>query len=164
MIARNRLLGQDHNRKSKKHQESIDLMRFSTGQAARISGVAHRTVDYWAKTGLVPPSIAETSGSGKTRFYHFYDLVTLRVARELRDAGISAQAMRRVVEFLRENGWERPMTQRLVAVGSDVYLVRSCKELDSVLRKPGQGTFSFMLNLPQTVHQVEKDIEQLRAA
>lgn len=164
MIPRNRLLGQDFRRKRTKRRESVDIQRFSTGQAARLSGVAHRTVDYWAKTGLVSPSIADTAGNGKTRLYHFYDIVALSVARELRDAGISAQAMRRVVAFLRDKGWERPMTQRLVAVGSEVYLVRSCKELQSVLGKPGQGAFAFMLDLQQTVEAVQAQVDELRVA
>jgi DNA-binding transcriptional MerR regulator len=134
------------------------LKVFSTGQAASISGVAHRTVDYWAKTGLVVPSVADTSGSGVTRLYDFNDLVALRVARELREAGIPTQGLRRVVGFLREKGWTRPLTQaRLVAFGSEVYLVRNCRELESVLQKPGQGVFAFVLDLRQTVQAVEED-------
>ena len=56
------------------------------------------------------------------------------------------------------------MTQRLVAVGSEVYLVRSCKELQSVLGKPGQGAFAFMLDLQQTVEAVQAQVDELRVA
>lgn len=134
---------------------------FSTGQAAKIAGVAHRTVDYWATIGLIVPSVAESSGTGKTRLYDFSDLVALRVARELRNAGISAQALRAVIECLRADGQGQTLTNmRLVAFGSDVVLVRTCRQLDSVLRRPGQGVFAFILDLQKTEQEVKMEAKK----
>ncbi len=50
---------------------------FSTGDAAKISGVPMRTVDYWDRIGLVKPSI-RTHGSGFSRYYKLPDLVVLK--------------------------------------------------------------------------------------
>ena len=74
---------------------------FSTGDAVRITGVSFRNIDYWARTKFIVPSIAEAQGTGTERRYSFSDLLALRVARELREAGVSTQSLRRVVEFLR---------------------------------------------------------------
>src|SRR6266700_7498201 len=98
---------------------------FSTREAAQITGVSHRTVDFWAKTKLIVPSIADANGTGTDRLYNFDDLVALRVARELRQAGISTQSLRKVVKHLRENGWPKPLSQvRLVGIGSQTCAVR----------------------------------------
>jgi DNA-binding transcriptional MerR regulator len=138
---------------------------FSTSEAARITHVPHRTIDYWARTQLVVPSIADANGIGTDRLYNFKDLVALRVARELRQAGTSTQGIRRVIEHLRAHGWPDPLTQcRLVAVGSEVCFVRSCKQLENVLNRPGQGVFAFMLDFKETVAEVTRDVRALRAA
>jgi len=86
-----------------------------------------RTIDYWAKTGFIAPSIADATGRGTERKYAFDDLVALRVARGLRQAGISMQALRLIVTGLRaKKGVRNPLAEsRLIAVGSDVDLVNS---------------------------------------
>jgi DNA-binding transcriptional MerR regulator len=108
----------------------------------------------------------DASGTGSERKYAFNDLVALRVARELRQAGVSTQALRRVVEFLRRTrGLSNPLAEsRLVVVGSDVQLVNGCKELESLLDKPGQAVFAFMLDLGRTVQEIKRDTQALRVA
>lgn len=138
---------------------------FSTSEAAQISGVSHRTVDYWAKTKLIVPSIADANGAGTDRLYNFDDLVALRVARELRQAGISTQSLRQVVKHLRENGRPKALSQlRLVGIGSQVCVVRfvrGCKQLDNALT--GQGVFAFMVDFERTVQDVRDGIDDLAA-
>ena len=51
-----------------------------------------------ARTKFIVPSIAEAQGTGTERRHSFSDLLALRVARELREAGVSTQKLRRVVE------------------------------------------------------------------
>ena len=70
---------------------------FSAGEAAKITGVPYRNLDHWARTKFIVPSISEARGTGTERKYAFDDLVALRVARELREGGISTQALRQVV-------------------------------------------------------------------
>src|SRR5437764_13249821 len=94
---------------------------FSTGEAVRITGVSFRNIDYWARTKFIVPSIAEAQGTGTERRYSFSDLLALRVARELRDAGVSTQKLRRVVEFLRTRKGltTHPLAEcRLIMTGS----------------------------------------------
>jgi DNA-binding transcriptional MerR regulator len=138
---------------------------FSAGEATKLAGVPYRTLDHWARTKFIVPSISEAQGTGTERKYGFNDLVALRVARELRDAGISTQALRRVVDFLRRKGSQNPLADsRLVVVGSDVQLVSGCEEIISLLNKPGQAAFAFMINLERTVEEIKHDVKILRAA
>jgi DNA-binding transcriptional MerR regulator len=143
-------------------QKSVNTdQTFTTGKAARIAGVSHRTVDYWAKMGIVVPSITDTAGAGSTRLYDFGDLIALRAARELRDAGISMKAMQSVVAKLKEHGWNRPLTEtRVIAIGSEVYVVRGAKKLEAILRKQGQSAFAFMLDLERTEQSVREEMKR----
>lgn len=74
----------------------------STSQAARLSGLSYRQIDYWLRTGIVTPSIAEARGSGTQRRWSEEDILLLRRARQLLDAGISLQRIRSAVPFIRD--------------------------------------------------------------
>lgn len=139
---------------------------FSAGQASRVTGVPYRNIDHWARTKFIVPSISDASGTGTERRYSFDDLVALRVARELRQAGVSTQALRRIVEFLKaKKGLRNPLAEtRLVVVGSDVQLVNGCRELESLLSRPGQAVFAFMLDLGRAVEEVRREVRSLQAA
>lgn len=134
---------------------------FSTGEAVRITGVSFRNIDYWARTKFIVPSIAEAKGTGTERRYSFSDLLALRVARELREAGVSTQSLRRVVDFLRaEQTLTNPLAEcRLIVTGSDVQVATSAGKMMSALRRPGQTSFAFVFDLARTVNEMKKQIE-----
>ncbi|HLJ49859.1 MAG TPA: MerR family transcriptional regulator [Bryobacteraceae bacterium] len=133
---------------------------FSTGDAVRITGVSFRNVDYWARTKFIVPSIAEAQGTGTERRYSFSDLLALRVARELREAGVSTKSLRRVVDFLRtKKGLTQPLAEcRLIVTASDVQVATSPQKIMSVLRKPGQTSFAFVFDLARTVDEMKQGI------
>src|SRR5216683_1999803 len=133
---------------------------FSTGDAVRITGVSFRNIDYWARTKFIVPSIADAKGTGTERRYSFSDLLALRVARELREAGVSTQSLRRVVEFLRtRKGLTHPLAEcRLIVTGADVQIVNSPQKIMSVLRTPGQTFFAFVFDLVRTVDEMKQEI------
>jgi len=95
---------------------------FRTGQAARILGVTHRQLQYWAETGLVAPS-ARTDG-GHHR-YTFEDLVALRAAKQLIDAGVSVQRIRRSIGALQRSlpSVRRPLSELVLVATGDLVLV-----------------------------------------
>lgn len=133
---------------------------FSTGDAVRITGVSFRNIDYWARTKFIVPSIAEAQGTGTERRYSFSDLLALRVARELREAGVSTQSLRRVVDFLRaKKGLTQPLAEcRLIVTGTDVQVATSPEKIMSVLRAPGQTSFAFVFDLARTVDEMKQEI------
>jgi DNA-binding transcriptional MerR regulator len=134
---------------------------FSTGDAVRITGVSFRNIDYWARSRFIVPSIAEAKGTGTERRYSFADLVALRVARELREAGVSTQSLRCVVDFLRgRTSLTNPLAEcHLIVTGSDVQVASSPEKIMSVLRRPGQTSFAFVFDLARTVQEMKFEIE-----
>ena len=130
---------------------------FSAGRAARLAGIAYRTLDFWARSGFIVPSIVQSAGKGSDRIYSFQDIVALRVAGKLRAAGISLQALRRVLAYLQEReGYESPLAETyLVSDGKDVFERRQ-DEILSVLRRPGQAAFSWVLDLSGVVEEVRR--------
>jgi DNA-binding transcriptional MerR regulator len=133
---------------------------FSTGEAVRITGVSFRNIDYWARTKFIVPSIAEAKGTGTERKYSFSDLLALRVARELREAGISTQSLRRIVEFLRtRRGLTNPLAEcHLIVTGSDVQVATSREKIMSALLRPGQTSFAFVFDIARTVGEMKQGI------
>jgi len=88
----------------------------------RILGVSRRQLQYWAETDLVAPS-ARTQG-GHHR-YTFEDLVALRAARQLIDAGVSVQRIRHSIGSLKRilPGVKRPLSELVLVATGDLVLV-----------------------------------------
>ena len=95
---------------------------FTNKQVIRITGVSERQLTYWRKTGLLSPS--GTTAGGHAR-YSFHDLIALKAARRLLDAGVSVQRMRKMigslVRFLPTI--ERPLGEISLVATGDVVLV-----------------------------------------
>ncbi|MCB1300651.1 MAG: MerR family transcriptional regulator, partial [Tetrasphaera sp.] len=62
--------------------------------ACKAAGITYRQLDYWARTGLVEPSIRGAAGSGSQRLYGFRDILVLKLVKRLLDTGISLQQIR----------------------------------------------------------------------
>src|SRR5215475_4319510 len=139
---------------------------FTAKQVVALTGVPYKRLDSWAKSGFLIPSIAEADGTGSRRLYSFQDLVTLRTAKILRDAGISLQGLRKVVQFLRDtHGTEQPLAHtRLIVAGDDVLMVQTDGELMSVLRYPGQHVLRVIVDLGRLVQALHEEVNKLQAA
>lgn len=112
--------------------------------AMRAAGISYRQLDYWARTGLVEPSIRAAAGSGSQRLYSFRDLVVLRVVKSLLEAGVSLQNIRRAIETLRAHGVEDLAGITLISDGTTVYECRSPEEVVDLLQG-GQGVFGIAI-------------------
>ena len=102
--------------------------------------ITYRQLDYWARTGLVEPSIRNAHGSGTQRLYSFRDILVLKIVRGLLDTGISLQNIRLAVDKLRDLGVDDLATITLVSDGRTVYQCRSNEEVIDLLNG-GQGVF-----------------------
>lgn len=76
---------------------------YTARQACQMAGVTYRQLDYWARTGLIPPSVKQSQGRGSPRLYSFNDLVSLTVVKRLRDSGIPIRNIRKSLGFVRSN-------------------------------------------------------------
>ncbi len=55
--------------------------------ACAAAGITYRQLDYWARTGLVEPSVRPAHGSGTQRLYSFRDVVVLKIVKRFLDTG-----------------------------------------------------------------------------
>jgi DNA-binding transcriptional MerR regulator len=120
-------------------------------EVCRIVGITYRQLDYWARTGLVTPSIRDATGSGSQRVYSFRDLVTLKVVKNLLDTGVSLQRVRAAIDHLRRMD-RPPHGVTLMSDGRGIYEAHSPEAVVDLLRG-GQGVFAI------AVDQVWRDLE-----
>lgn len=80
----------------------MSTLAYSTVDAARLTGLSIRQLDYWANRGLVVPSVQQSRGPGTRRLYSLDDLVCLRCLRQLKRHGWSTQKIRQAVATLRQ--------------------------------------------------------------
>jgi len=114
-------------------------------QVCKVVGITYRQLYYWARTGLVRPSVMDANGSGTQRLYSFRDLIELKVIKQMLDAGISLQSARKAVESLREFD-EGLASVRVVIQGPNVVLAQSDEQVMDLLRG-GQGVLSVVLDI-----------------
>ena len=108
--------------------------------ACNVAGITYRQLDYWARTGLVEPTVREASGSGTSRLYSFRDILVLRVVKGLLDAGVSLPNIRSAISTLRERGVADLAEITLMSDGTTVYECTSTDEILDLLKR-GQGVF-----------------------
>jgi DNA-binding transcriptional MerR regulator len=112
--------------------------------ACAAAGITYRQLDYWARTGLVQPTVRPATGSGSQRLYGFRDILVLKVVKRLLDTGISLQQIRTAVDHLRQQGTTDLAQVTLMSDGVSVYECTSPNEVVDLLQG-GQGVFGIAL-------------------
>ncbi len=113
-------------------------------EVCRIVGISYRQLDYWARTGLVRPSLRDAQGSGSQRLYSFRDLAILKIIKNLLDAGVTLQQVRKAMGYLRDMG-EPATGTTLVSDGSRIYAIDSPEGVVDLL-SGGQGVFAIAVD------------------
>lgn len=126
--------------------------------AARAAGISYRQLDYWARTGLVEPTVREASGSGSQRRYGFRDILVLKLVKRLLDTGISLQQIRTAVGQLRQAGVQDLAQTTLMSDGASVYL---CTSDDEVIDLVGRGQGVFGIAVGKVLREVESSLVEL---
>ena len=106
--------------------------------ACNAAGITYRQLDYWARTGLIEPTVRGAKGSGSQRLYSFQDV------KRLLDAGISLQQIRTAVQHLRTRGTDDLTRVTLMSDGISVYECTSNDEIIDLLQG-GQGVFGIAI-------------------
>jgi DNA-binding transcriptional MerR regulator len=125
--------------------ETGDAVGYRGVTACHAAGITYRQLDYWARTGLVVPSVRDASGSGTQRLYSFRDIVVLKVVKRLLDAGVSLQNIRKAIETLRRWHDADLAGITLISDGTTVYECRSAEEVVDLLQG-GQGVFGIAVS------------------
>ena len=126
--------------------------------ACRAAGITYRQLDYWARTGLVEPSIRSAKGSGSQRLYSFRDILVLKVVKRLLDTGVSLQQIRTAVSALHSRGVEDLASITLMSDGASVYECTSADEVVDLVAG-GQGVFGIAVG--RVWHEVEGALADL---
>ena len=127
--------------------------------ACSAAGISYRQLDYWARTGLVEPSIRSATGSGTSRLYGFRDILVLKIVKRLLDAGISLQNIRTAVTHLRRRGVNDLERITLMSDGASIYECASPDEIVDLLAG-GQGVFGIAVG--KVWHEVEGSLANLQ--
>ncbi len=126
--------------------------------AARAAGITYRQLDYWARTGLVEPTVRGDSGSGTQRLYGFRDILVLKLVKRLLDTGISLQQISTAVNQLRESGVVDLAQTTLKSDGASVYLCTSNDEVIDLVSR-GQGVFGIAVG--KVLREVEHSLVEI---
>jgi DNA-binding transcriptional MerR regulator len=126
--------------------------------ACSAAGITYRQLDYWARTGLVEPSVRPAKGSGSQRLYSFRDILTLKVVKRLLDTGVSLPNIRAAVTHLRERGDADLTGITLMSDGTTVYACTSPDEVIDLVQG-GQGVFGIAVG--RVVMEVEGSLAEL---
>ncbi|MGW4874582.1 MerR family transcriptional regulator [Streptomyces chartreusis] len=126
--------------------------------ACAAAGITYRQLDYWARTGLVEPSVRPAYGSGTQRLYSFRDVVVLKIVKRFLDTGVSLQNIRTAVQHLREQGFSDLERMTLMSDGATVYECSSPDEVHALLQG-GQGIFGIAVGV--VWRDVESALSQL---
>jgi DNA-binding transcriptional MerR regulator len=126
--------------------------------ACKAAGITYRQLDYWARTGLVQPTVRPAGGSGTQRLYSFRDVLVLKVVKRLLDTGVSLQQIRIAVTHLRDRGVEDLAQITLMSDGASVYECTSADEVIDLVQG-GQGVFGIAVG--RVWREVEGTLAQL---
>ncbi|MFF9475958.1 MerR family transcriptional regulator [Streptomyces roseolus] len=126
--------------------------------ACAAAGITYRQLDYWARTGLVEPSVRPAYGSGTQRLYSFRDVVVLKIVKRFLDTGVALQNIRAAVQHLRARGFRDLERMTLMSDGATVYECSSPDEVVSLLQG-GQGVFGIAVGV--VWRDVEAALSQL---
>ncbi|MEO5723257.1 MAG: MerR family transcriptional regulator [Ilumatobacteraceae bacterium] len=142
------------------HDQPVGEQGYTGTRAKSIIGISYRQLDYWARTDLVRPSLAEASGSGSRRLYSYQDLLELRVVKSLLDAGIKLESVRSAFTYMREHMNADIAAAHLVISGKDVMVCEGDQLID-VMNRAGQGVLVNVLALGGVKLHVDAEIKRL---
>ena len=141
----------------------MDEQGFSGTRTAQIVGISYRQLDYWARTNLIRPSLADASGSGSRRRYSYRDLLELRMIKSLLDSGIKLESVREVFKNLRETVGTDIASANIVISGKTSVVLQTNDELIELMSKGGQGVLN-ILPLAGVKADVDAGIQSLPPA
>ncbi len=134
--------------------ENVEL-GYRGASACAAAGISYRQLDYWARTGLVEPTVRGAAGSGSSRLYGFKDILVLKIVKRLLDTGVSLQNIRSAVTHLRERGVDDLARITLMSDGASIYECTNSEEIFDLLQG-GQGVFGIAVG--RVLREVEASL------
>ncbi|WP_328539929.1 MerR family transcriptional regulator [Streptomyces sp. NBC_00344] len=139
-------------------EPTTDTVGYRGPTACAAAGITYRQLDYWARTGLVEPSVRPAHGSGSQRLYSFKDVVVLKVVKRFLDTGVALQNIRTAVQHLQDRDAGDLDRVTLMSDGATVYECTSPDEVVGLLQG-GQGIFGIAVGV--VLSDVQAALSQL---
>jgi predicted RNase H-like HicB family nuclease len=137
-------------------------MNFNTKTVSKLIRITNRQIDYWDKTHFIKPSAQEAAGYGTARLYSFADLIRLKVAKTLRDKGISLQKIRKSLSYLKTHmpDVENPLSDlKFLTDGETIFvLTKDSQEIVDTLKS---GQLIFSVSLGTIVDELRGEVKTL---
>jgi DNA-binding transcriptional MerR regulator len=140
--------------------QDVAIRVFGLPKVKRLTGLSARQLQYWDERRFLPPSVSAGAGRGRPRLYDFRDLVSLRVAADLRRQGVSLQLIRKVHAHLQSLDYRHPLAE-LTFWAFEGQLYFSEAETVRAGRRPEQVVASFVVPVPRIVESLQHEIAQL---
>jgi len=135
---------------------------FNSKMVSKIIGIPLRVIDYWDRTNFIKPSVNEASGYGSVRLYSFTDLIQFKVAKFLRDQGLSLQKIRKSLNFLRKHlpEIEKPLAQlRFLTDGETIFvLTNKNREIIDTLKK---GQYVLSIAIGELINELKGETSKI---
>ncbi len=95
---------------------------YTCQQVISVTGLTRRQLSYWRKTGLVIPQQQTAGGHAR---YTFVDLLALKTAKKLINAGVSVQRIRKSISSLTNflPSCTAPLTELSLVATGDMILI-----------------------------------------
>lgn len=100
-----------------------------------LTGVTYRQLDYWARTDLVRPSVADAKGSGSQRLYDDDDVALIRLVKRCIDAGTELRRIRIAMPALRDVLQREGETLLVIAADGKADVARDSAELLALIAR-----------------------------
>jgi len=137
-------------------------MDFNTNIVCKLTGLTKRQIDYWDRIHFIKPSVREVSGYSSVRLYSFTDLVQLRVARTLKDKGLSVQKIRKSINYLKKSFPEvdQPFTEKRLITDRETIFVLT-EDTQTMLDTLAQGQMVMAIAIGEIIEDLKGEIEKI---
>jgi uncharacterized protein (DUF433 family) len=140
---------------------AVEIQAFTADRARTLTRLSLRQLQYWDEQGFISPGLTARKGRGRKRLYSFRDLVSLRVAGQLRNLGISLQQIRKVHAHLRKLDYREPLAQLQFFVSNGRLYFQEANTIRAG-RRPEQVLASYVIPVGEIAHGLAGQIAKLR--
>jgi DNA-binding transcriptional MerR regulator len=136
-------------------------MSYGQKVVVALTGISYRRLDYWARTGIIKLFKA-AAGKGSRREFSFKDLVALKVAKRLRDEGITLQKIRKTISYLRKNfpDVKEPLAElRFLTDGETIFVMD--RDPQKILDTLKGGQLVIALALGELIEGLQGELKRL---
>lgn len=110
---------------------------FSGRRAADLAGISYRQLDYWARTGVIRPTLTDASGSGSRRAYSHRDVVELTMIAELLAGGVRLSDIRDVVPEIRATTERSLLAGTVIVTATGITVAETAADIMAALDQAG---------------------------